>query len=88
LLVRTTVTLDDDLFAKLKDDAHERGISFKAAINEAVRAGLHGPVLQPEPYRVQPRSMGTWPGVNMDKALQIAFAMEDEETLRKMRRGT
>jgi hypothetical protein len=86
--MRTTVTLDEDLFAKLKDDAHERGISLKAAINEAVREGLRGPVPQPEPYRVRPWSLGTWPGVNMDKALQLAAEMEDEETLRKMRRGT
>jgi hypothetical protein len=86
--MRTTVTLDDDLFAKLKNDAHERGVSFKAAINEAVREGLHGPAPEVEPDRVEPRSMGTWPGVNMDKALQLAAEMEDEETLRKMRRGT
>jgi hypothetical protein len=86
--MRTTVTLDDDLFAKLKNDAHERGVSFKAAINEAVREGLRGPAPEVEPYRVEPRSMGTWPGVNMDKALQLAAEMEDEETLRKMRRGT
>jgi hypothetical protein len=86
--VRTTVTLDDDLFAKLKDDAHERGVPFKTAINEAVREGLRrpAPAVEPvEPFRVKPRSMGTWPGVNMDKALQIAFAEEDEEKLRRMR---
>lgn len=84
--MRTTVTLDDDLFTKLKDDAHERGISFKAAINEAVRDGLRGPAPDPEPFRVRAWSMGTWPGVNMDKALQVAFVEEDEEKLRRMRR--
>ncbi len=86
--MRTTVTLDDDLFTKLKDQAHERGIPFKEAVNEAVRAGLRRPAPPAEPYRVQPWSLGTWPDVNLDKALQLAGQMEDEETLRKMRRGT
>jgi hypothetical protein len=86
--MRTTVTLDDDLFAKLKDDAHERGVPFKTAINEAVREGLRRPVPAVEPYRVRARDLGTWPGVNLDKALSLAFELEDEETLRKMRRGT
>ncbi len=86
--MRTTVTLDDDLFAKLKDDAHERGVPFKTAINEAVREGLRRPAPPVEPYRVPARDLGTLPGVNLDKALQIAWQMEDEEILRRMRRGT
>lgn len=85
--MRTTVTLDDDLFAKLKDDAHERGVSFKAAINDAVRAGLSRDPTAVEPYRIKAKPMGTLPGVNLDKALQYAFALEDEATLRKLRSG-
>jgi len=85
--MRTTVTLADDLFVKLKDDAHARGVSFKAAINDAVRAGLRGNAAAAAPYRVQPRSMGTLPGVNLDKALQLAAELEDEEVLRKVRSG-
>jgi hypothetical protein len=41
--MRTTVTLDPDVAAKLKAVALERGISFKRALNQAVRAGLGGP---------------------------------------------
>lgn len=85
--MRTTVTLHDDLFAKLKDDAHERGVSFKRAINDAVRAGLQPGPSASEPYRIQPRNMGTLPGVNLDKALQLAAEMEDEATLREMHAG-
>jgi plasmid stability protein len=36
--VRTTLTLDDDVAAKLK--AAAKGRSFRAVVNEALRAGL------------------------------------------------
>ena len=38
--MRTTVTLDDDLAIRLERLSQEQGRSFKAVINEAVRAGL------------------------------------------------
>jgi len=38
--MRTTVTLDADVAAKLKQTARERGISFKEALNSNVRRGL------------------------------------------------
>lgn len=85
--MRTTVTLDDDLFAKLKDDAHDRGVSFKTAVNEALRAGLRGPSTPAEPYRITPVRMGDFDGRNLDKALQLAAELEDDEILAKMRRG-
>jgi hypothetical protein len=39
-LVRTTVTLDDDLAIRLERLSPEQGRSFKSLINEAIRAGL------------------------------------------------
>ena len=38
--MRTTVTLDPDVAAKLKRVARERDISFKEALNSSVREGL------------------------------------------------
>jgi hypothetical protein len=39
------------------------------------------------PYRVpSPRRLGARPGVNLDKALQLAGELEDAETIRKLRR--
>jgi hypothetical protein len=81
--MRTTLTLDDDLAAHLKDTAHERGISFKAAVNEAIRGGLERS-RRPQPYRVRTRSMGA-PAVDLTKATQIAGELEDEEILRRLR---
>ena len=38
--MRTTVTLDPDVERVLQTAMRERGISFKQALNDAVRAGL------------------------------------------------
>lgn len=83
--MRTTVTLDADVAAKLKQTARERGISFKEALNSNVRRGLEsGEVGAGRPYRVPARRLGVRPGVNLDKALQMAGELEDSETLRKL----
>ena len=83
--MRTTVTLDPDVEAKLKATMRERGISFKAALNDAVRAGLNGPAPATRPFRMQTAPLGA--RVNIDKALTIAGEMEDEEYLRKREMG-
>ena len=82
--MRTTVTLDADVIAKLRAHAQKRGISFKQALNQAVRVGLRtgGRPPQPPPAYTQP--MGLRPGINLDKALQLAAAFEDEEIVRKL----
>lgn len=82
--MRTTVTLDPDLVAKLKRVAHERGISFKEALNGALRTGLGEHVVPARPYRVRPRRLGLRPGVDLDRALRLAAALEDEETIRSL----
>ncbi len=84
LPVRTTVTLDEDVAAKLKQAARERGVSFKVVLNDAVRAGLNGQSPPARPYRIEARPMSVRPGINLDKALRLAGELEDEEILRKM----
>ncbi len=81
--MRTTVTLDPDVAAKLKQTARERGISFKEALNASVRSGLAGGVA-PRPYRVPTRRLGARPGVDLDRALSLAAGLEDAETVRKL----
>jgi hypothetical protein len=82
--MRTTVTLDPDTAALVRRIMAERGISFKAALNDAIRAGD-----QPRPvksFRTRTSSMGE-PTVDLDRALQLAAADEDEELIRRMRVG-
>ncbi|HXV05034.1 MAG TPA: CopG family transcriptional regulator [Solirubrobacterales bacterium] len=85
--MRTTVTLDPDVAAKLKRLARERDISFKEALNTSVRRGIERGEAKPRPYRIRTRDLGVRPGVNLDKALQLAGEMEDAETIRKLRLG-
>ncbi len=85
--MRTTVTLDPDVAAKLRTVMRERGVSFKDAINEAVRSGLDGPAPAARRYRMPTAPLGVRPGVNLDKALTLAGELEDAEILRKLELG-
>ena len=83
--MRTTVTLDPDVERLLKDAMRERGVSFKEALNQAARDGLVR-ARQPRTKKFVQKTyaMGVREGVNLDKALSLAFEMEDAEMIRKM----
>ena len=57
-----------------------RGLSFKQVVIEAIIRGL-ATSEPPEPFRTKTRSMGK-ARISLDKATQIAGALEDEEILR------
>lgn len=80
--MRTTVTLDADTELLLRRLMVERGISFKQALNDSIRAGAAARTRQT--FRTTVRSMGV-PTVNLDRALQLAGELEDEDMLRRMR---
>jgi hypothetical protein len=82
--MRTTVTLDPDVAAKLQQVSRDRGVSFKEVLNASVRRGLSSAEATPEPYRLPTRNLGVRPGVNLDKALRLAGELEDAETIRKL----
>lgn len=82
--MRTTLTLDPDVAAKVRRVAAERGITFKAAVNAALRAGLEDGRGSGRPYREITRSLGVQPGVNLTKALHLSADIEDEATIRKL----
>ena len=81
--MRTTLTLDPDIAQQLQAAARERGVSFKDIVNSTLRRGLTS-AAEPQPYRIRARPMGLRPGYNLDKALQLAADLEDEELIRKM----
>lgn len=85
--MRTTLTLDDELAATLKKRAFETGKSFKEVVNEALRAGLEADraLPRPKPYTVEPVSLGEpLPGIDLDKALALTGALEDDELAREL----
>ncbi|HEY2479580.1 MAG TPA: hypothetical protein VGI17_12735 [Solirubrobacterales bacterium] len=85
--MRTTLTLDPDVAAKLKEDARRQGISFKEAVNSNLRRGLAAGGPASSPYRMKPRRMKAKPGLDLDQARDLADRLEDEEVLRKMSVG-
>jgi hypothetical protein len=82
--MRTTVTLDPDVAAKLRQVTREEGISFKEALNSSVRRGLEGAGPSSRPYRLKARALGAKRGVDLDRALRLAAEIEDAETVRKL----
>lgn len=82
--MRTTVTLEPDLAARLRDMARQRRISFKSAINSTLRAGLESEGSRPRPYREKARDLGVRPGVDLTKALQLAATIEDDQTIHEV----
>jgi hypothetical protein len=85
--MRTTLTLDDDLAAELKETAYRTGRSFKQVVNTSLRDGLAAAKAPAacKRYRVVPASLGgVHEGVDLDKALQLADALDDEALARKL----
>jgi hypothetical protein len=78
------MTLDPDVEALLRRRMRERRISFKVALNEALRSGLAGPHSSDQPFRTTTFRMGFEPTVPFDKALRLAAELEDEELIRKL----
>jgi hypothetical protein len=84
--MRTTVTLDSDVENMLRDAMRHQGLSFKEALNRAIRAGLRDPTPRPKrkPYMLKPKPLGIrthkLPG-------DILAELEEEEFIRKYRKG-
>jgi len=72
--VRTTLTLDEDVAAKLKAEARRSGRSFKETVNSALRRALtearHAP--GEPPFRVEARDLGRLrPGLSLDNVAEL-----------------
>jgi hypothetical protein len=84
--MRTTLTIDDDLIRKLRENAHEKGVLFKEIVNQALKVGL---VHLDKPKRIKPYkcktfSLGYPPSADLDHALNLADRLESEEIARKL----
>jgi hypothetical protein len=85
--MRTTITLDDDVFKHLRNAAHRKGQPFKQVVNDTLRRGIAADQAPPKArrYRLEPSSLGrAQPGIDLDQALKLADALEDEALVRKI----
>lgn len=88
--VRTTVTLEPDLANRLKEYAHRKRTSFKAALNTVLRRGLAAQELSAHPRRrftVEPHSGGFKPGIDVARLNQLVDQLETEDFVRETRAG-
>ena len=58
--MRTTLTLDDDVAARLQAEARKSGRPFKVVVNEYLRAGLaqRQTARKASPFKVEPFDLG------------------------------
>ncbi len=77
--MRTTVTLDDDLAAKLKEEARRSGRPMKETINALLRLGLvaRKRTRSRVPFTVQARDVGQLRGsLTLDKVGELLEQVE------------
>jgi hypothetical protein len=71
--MRTTLTLDEDIAAKLQSEARKSGKPFKQVVNETLREGFFARKTKKElaPFKVKARALGLRPGLNYDKISEL-----------------
>jgi plasmid stability protein len=77
--MRTTLTLDEDVAAKLKAEARRAGRSFRDVVNETLRRGLvsRSAPGKRSPFRVQARDLGNLkPGLGLDNIAELLDQIE------------
>ena len=86
--MRTTLTLERDVAARLRLEVRRTGKSLKAIVNEALRHGLalQGQPPTPPRFEVQPHAFGFRPGIDLDRMNQLVDELASEESTRKLRR--
>jgi hypothetical protein len=66
--VRTTLTLDEDVAAKLRAEARRTGLPFKQMVNSLLRLGLstRARTRALAPFKVKAKPLGLQPGLSYD----------------------
>jgi hypothetical protein len=77
--MRTTLTLDDDVAAKLKRESQRAHRPFREIVNETLRRGLEGQRATPQPraFKVTARDLGDLkPGLSLDNIAELIDHVE------------
>ncbi len=66
--MRTTLSLDEDVAEKLREETARRRLSFKETVNAILRRGLASPSEEElaTPFTVEPRPLGLRAGFDLD----------------------
>jgi len=76
--VRTTLTLDPDVDAKLRAETRRSGRPFKQVVNDCLRVGLNFRLQKPpaKPFVVKARPLGLKPGYSYDNIEELLDQIE------------
>ena len=76
--MRTTLTLDEDVAAKLKAEMRRSGKSFRDVVNDTLRYGLiEKRVATRRPFKVEARDLGNLrPGLSLDNVSELLEQIE------------
>ncbi len=66
--MRTTLTLDEDVAAQIREKVQETGLSFKQVVNDSLRNGLHTkePNGARKRFKIEPLPGRPRPGLQFD----------------------
>jgi len=85
--MRTTLTLDDDVAALLREEAERSRLPFKQVVNRAIRLGLRGTTAgEKQTYRTEPYPFRFKPGIDPDKLNHLVDELEVEALREKLER--
>jgi hypothetical protein len=86
--VRTTLTLDDDVFRLVEEEAHRSRRPLKQVVNDALRRGLSPGLAKrrPERVRIAVHEGGPLPGLDPGALNRLADELE-EASMRPPRRA-
>lgn len=77
--MRTTLTLDDDVAARLQAESRRAGRPFREVVNETLRRGLASRRVtnQRQPFTVETRDLGDLkPGLVLDNVAELIEQVE------------
>lgn len=76
--MRTTLTLDDDVSDKLREEARRLRKPFKQVVNDCLRLGLstRRQVASAAPFKVKARPLGLRPGFSYDHVEELIEHIE------------
>ena len=78
--MRTTLTLDDDVAAKLKAESRRAGKPFREIVNDTLRRGLASrrvTAAQRQPFKIVARDLGNLkPGLSLDNIWELIEQVE------------
>ena len=83
--MRTTIDLDPHLLARLRDEAHRRGVPVKELVTTVLQRGLNDIPASRRRYRCPSYSLGATDAGALDKALRVVEELDDERATRRRR---